>query len=102
MAAAKCLCYVTLFEGFGIPILEAFHCEVPVITSNTSSMPEVAGEAALLVDPTNVEAIAQAMLKIHSDKKLVEELISKGGKQRRKFSWDKSADTVMKQLRSVG
>ncbi len=102
MAAAKCLCYVTLFEGFGIPILEAFHCEVPVITSNTSSMPEVAGEAALLVDPTNVEAIAQAMLKIHSDKKLVEALISKGGKQRRKFSWDKSADTVMKQLESVG
>jgi len=61
IATAKALVYVSLFEGFGLPILEALHCETPVITSNTTSMPEVAGDAALLVNPKSVEEIALAM-----------------------------------------
>ena len=66
------LTYVSYFEGFGIPIVEAFRMEIPVITSSVTSMPEIAGDAALLVDPFNPQDIADAMQKISSDKKLRE------------------------------
>ncbi len=91
-AAALAQVYASLFEGFGIPILEAMCCDVPVITSTVSSMPEVAGEAAILVNPTSYEEIAQAMQAIHQDLDLRQELIQKGQKQRQVFSWDKTAD----------
>jgi len=94
LAAATALCYVSYFEGFGIPILEAFHAETPVITSNVSSMPEVAGDAALLVDPNDTRNIANAMNKVAMDSHLRTDLIAKGKLQREKFSWDKSADLI--------
>lgn len=94
MASAIALTYVPYFEGFGIPILEAFNCEVPVITSNVSSMPEVAQDAALLIDPFSIDSIADAMLYIYKDEDMRNELIAKGRKRRLDFSWDKTADAL--------
>ncbi|NOR88439.1 MAG: glycosyltransferase, partial [Bacteroidales bacterium] len=78
LASALGLAYVSYFEGFGIPIVEAFYTETPVITSNVTSMPEVAGDAALLVDPFSPEDIAKALSRIATDTKLRESLIKKG------------------------
>ena len=93
-AAAHAFLYVSNFEGFGIPILEAMHCDVPVITSITSSMPEVAGDAALLVNPESVKEIANALNQLAFDANLRQYLIEKGSIQRTKFSWEKTADIV--------
>ncbi len=93
-ASAFALVYPSLNEGFGVPILEAMTCDVPVITSNCSSMPEVAGKAGLLVDPTSVDSIAQAMTKLSKDKNLRNQLIEEGRSQRQKFSWDASAQHI--------
>lgn len=87
MGSALAMVYVSLFEGFGIPIIEAMSCDVPVITSNVTSMPEAAGDAALLVNPKDVNTIAQAMTSIAQNLELRQELISKGKIQRQKFSW---------------
>ncbi|MDA3883741.1 MAG: glycosyltransferase family 1 protein [Bacteroidales bacterium] len=94
LGAACALTYVPLFEGFGIPILEAFACDVPVITSNCTSMPEVAGEAALLCDPRDVADISRAMKRITEDDALRTELVNRARIQRDKFSWDKTADLL--------
>lgn len=91
MGAAEALTYVSLFEGFGIPIVEAFQCNVPVVTSNVTSMPEVAGDAALLVDPLNVNAIASAMHRITTDVNLRNNLVAKGKTQLQKFTWELTA-----------
>jgi glycosyltransferase involved in cell wall biosynthesis len=91
LAAASALTYVSYFEGFGIPILEAFRCEVPVITSNVSSMPEVAGNAAFLTDPFNPVSIADAMQKIASDPKQCEELLKNAAIKQKEYSWERSA-----------
>ena len=92
------LVYASFFEGFGIPILEAFNAEVPVITSNCTSMPEVAGDAALLVDPHRVDAIRDAMVRLADDAMLRDELVAKGRIQRELFSWDRTADLLWKSL----
>ncbi|MCC6601015.1 MAG: glycosyltransferase family 4 protein [Crocinitomicaceae bacterium] len=94
MASALALVFVPYFEGFGIPILEAMYCDVPVITSNVTSMPEVAGEAGLLVDPFSIDSIKDAMLKIYNDEALRNKLIENGRKQRENFSWDKTAEKL--------
>jgi glycosyltransferase involved in cell wall biosynthesis len=94
MGAAFACAYVSLFEGFGVPVLEAMHCDVPVITSNVSSLPEVAGDAALLVDPFSVEEIAGAMHQLWTDSHLRNELITAGKRQRLRFDWETAADTV--------
>ncbi len=94
MASALALTYVSYFEGFGIPILEAFHCDTPVITSNVTSMPEVAGSAAMLVDPFSITSILDAMLKIASDDNFRQRLIISGKEQRQKFSWQQTADKL--------
>ncbi|MBI4947213.1 MAG: glycosyltransferase family 4 protein [Bacteroidetes bacterium] len=96
MANAFSLVFVPYFEGFGIPILEAMYCDVPVITSNVTSMPEVAGNAALLVDPFSVDSIKDGMLRIYKDEALRKQLILNGQKQREKFSWDKTAEKLWK------
>ena len=101
MASSLALVYTSLFEGFGIPILEAFHAETAVITSNITSMPEVAGDAALLVNPYSVQQIANAMAKISNNIDLRTALISKGQIQRQKFSWDKTADSLWKTIEKV-
>lgn len=90
-ASALAMTYVSYFEGFGIPILEAFAAGVPVITSNVTSMPEVAGDAAILVDPFNVDEIANAMRNITEDESLREDLIEKGFQRCKTFSWNASA-----------
>ena len=86
--AAIALVYASFFEGFGIPIVEAYNAETAVITSNVTSMPEVAGDAAVLVDPHSVEQIADGMTKLASDQFFRNSLIEKGRVQRQKFSWD--------------
>jgi len=94
MASALALTYVSYFEGFGIPILEAFHCDTPVITSNVTSMPEVAGDAAILTDPFSITSIADAMQKVASDAGFREKLVIAGRKQRLKFSWEQTAEKL--------
>ena len=93
-AAAFALTYVSLFEGFGIPILEAMYCDVPSISSNSSSMPEVAGDAGLLADPYSVDSITEQMLRLWNENGLREQLIEKGKIQRQKFSWDLTAEKM--------
>jgi glycosyltransferase involved in cell wall biosynthesis len=93
MASAFAMVYVSLFEGFGIPIIEAMNCHVPVITSNTTSMPEAAGDAALLVNPYSVEEISFAMKKM-LDETERSSLIDKGKIQLKKFSWELTAEKL--------
>ncbi len=95
------LVFPSLFEGFGLPILEAFGYGTPVITSNVSSMPEVAGDAAILVNPNSEEEIAEAMKILSDDKKLRQDLIQKGKKQLQKFSWERCAKETLKLLEGV-
>ena len=93
LGAAQALCFVSHFEGFGIPILEAFKSDCPVITANNTAMPEVAGAAAWLCDSEDAEDIAKAMLA--SDREdLRRDLILKGREQVKKFNWDKSAEMM--------
>lgn len=92
---AICLIAPSLYEGFGLFILEAMAAGTPVITSNISSMPEVGGDAVLYVDPYDVEAIASAMEKIDSDGSLRNDLIQKGYLQKSKFSWEKCAKETL-------
>ena len=90
-SAATAFVFPSLYEGFGLPVLEAMACGTPVITSNVSALPEVAGDAALLVDPTSVEAIAGAMVRVMNEPGLREELRAKGLQRTRQFDWEASA-----------
>ena len=94
MGGAIALAYVSLFEGFGIPLVEAMSCHVPIITSNVSSMPEVAGMAALQVNPKDVNEICKALIRIETDQALRALLISNGIEQRKKFGWQQTADKL--------
>jgi glycosyltransferase involved in cell wall biosynthesis len=96
-AAALASVYVSYFEGFGIPILEAFRCDTPVITSNVTSMPEVAQDAALLVDPFNEDSIAEAMIKV-LDENVRKDLIVKGRERAKDFSWNHAAEVIWNSL----
>lgn len=98
VGSALAMTYVSYFEGFGIPIVEAFFAETPVITSNVTSMPEVAGDAALLVDPFSLEDIADKLKKLTFDKELRNELIEKGRKRRTMFSWENTALNLWKSI----
>jgi glycosyltransferase involved in cell wall biosynthesis len=89
--AALALVYVPFFEGFGIPIVEAMSAGIPVICSNTTSMPEVGGNAVLYVDPCNIEQITDALLEIANKPELRENLVVRGFDQKKKFSWDETA-----------
>jgi glycosyltransferase involved in cell wall biosynthesis len=89
--SALALTFVPFFEGFGIPIAEAMSAGIPVICSNTTSMPEVGGNAALYIDPFDIKQITDAMLNISGDPLLRKELIAKGFEQKKKFSWGKTA-----------
>lgn len=90
-AGATALTFVSLFEGFGIPMLEAFACGTPVIGSDGTSFPEVAGDAALLVNPTDPAAVAQAMARVMDDAGLRADLRAKGHARVAEFSWEKCA-----------
>lgn len=86
--------FVSLYEGFGVPIIEAQAAGVPVITSNISSMPEAAGDAALLVDPKKPEEISNMLEKIINDSSLRDNLVERGKNNARKFNWDTSANVL--------
>ena len=86
--------FPSLYEGFGLPPLEAMACGTPVITSNVSSMPEVAGDAALLVDPYDVDALARGLVRISTDAALRETLVARGLTRARQFSWAESVRRI--------
>jgi len=98
LASALALVYVTYFEGFGIPILEGFQCETAVITSNVTSMPEVASDAALFVDPFSVDSIKAAMILIARDEPLRKSLIEKGKIRRHRFSWNRTSNLLWESI----
>jgi len=100
-SSAYALTFVPYFEGFGIPIIEAMNCETAVITSNVTSMPEVAGDAALYIDPFSVSSIAQAMIKLFQEPEYRDTLIKKGKEQCKNFSWDKTADKFWKSIDKI-
>jgi glycosyltransferase involved in cell wall biosynthesis len=91
LKCADAMIFASLYEGFGIPILEAFASGIPVITSNCSSMPEVAGDAAILVDPCDEQSIAQAIAGVCNDAQQREKMIAAGLQRNREFNWEKTA-----------
>ena len=101
VGSALAMAYVSYFEGFGLPIIEAFRCDTPVVTSNVTSMPEVAGDAALLVDPFSVKSIAEGLEKIALDPELRTRLISKGRERSRMFTWQNSAEQLWAVIEKV-
>ena len=98
MGGAYALVYASLFEGFGIPIVEALRCGVPVIASNTSSMPEVAGDAGILVDPTDVTDIADKMGLLYRDEALRARLLAAAPAQAARFSWERAAEGLWQSM----
>lgn len=96
MKNASCFVFPTLYEGFGLPVLEAMSLGVPVITSKISSIPEITGSAAVLVNPESTTEIAAALKKVLGNKKLREKMGQAGQKQAAKFSWEKSAKQTLK------
>ncbi len=100
-ASAHVYTYVSYFEGFGIPIVEAFKCGVPLITSNVSSMPEVAGDAALLVNPFDIDDIADAMYRLANENDLRNNLIKKGLERSRMFTWDVAAQRLWESIQNA-
>jgi alpha-1,3-rhamnosyl/mannosyltransferase len=90
-AGAACLGYVSECEGFGLPVIEAMAAGTPVVTSNTSALPEVAGGAALLVDPWSIEAIADGLERVLSDTALADALRVRGRARSGEFDWSRTA-----------
>jgi glycosyltransferase involved in cell wall biosynthesis len=88
---ASVFVYPSFYEGFGFPPLEAMACGVPVITSFASSLPEIVGDAGIMIDPYNINDLAEAISKVLSDEKLRNSMIEKGLEQAKKFSWGKAA-----------
>ena len=101
IGAAKLMSYVSLFEGFGIPILEGFSANIPVVTSTVTSMPEISNGAALEVNPENVNEIFEAYQKIMSNENLSLDLITKGNVRLKDFSWDKSAELLWQSIQKT-
>ena len=91
----------SLYEGFGFPVLEAMACACPVITSNTSSLPEVVGKAGIMVDPHNTDSLAQMMKEVLTDSELRDIMIRKGLEQSKKFTWEKSAKQTLEVYNKV-
>lgn len=100
-AAAIAMTYVSLSEGFGLPMLEAMYCDTPVVAANATCLPEIAGDAALLVDPLSETAMAEGLEKIWGDADLAQRLVENGRIRREEFSWDKAAEQVYEALKSA-
>lgn len=93
-ASATAMVYTSLFEGFGLPIVDSFNAHVPIITSNVTAMPEIAGDAAVLVDPYNPDQLAEAMASLQHDDNLRNTLIEKAIVRKGLFTWDRTADLL--------
>jgi glycosyltransferase involved in cell wall biosynthesis len=101
LSAAQAFVWPSLYEGFGLPVLEAMACGTPVITSTTSSLPEVTGDAALLVDPGDETAIAKAMRQLSNDDALQDTLAARGPERATRFTWEQCAAQTMAIYRQV-
>ncbi|MDO8457028.1 MAG: glycosyltransferase family 1 protein [Burkholderiaceae bacterium] len=102
LQSAQALVFPSLYEGFGLPVLEGFASGIPVITSNTTSLPEVTGDAALLVNPESIDEISQAMQQMIEQPEVRASLISKGLMQAEKFTWQQTAQRTLEVYRSMG
>jgi glycosyltransferase involved in cell wall biosynthesis len=91
---ASCFCYMSLYEGFGLPPLEAMQSGTPVITSNTSSLPEVVGDAGIMLDPHDVDGLVSAFHRVLTDENLRNEMFTKGLEQSKKFNWDDCVNII--------
>ncbi len=101
LASSRALLFVSYFEGFGIPLIEAFRSEVPVLAGNQTSLPEIGNDAALYVDPFSVQSIKEGMIEIDQNKMLREQLVSKGVTQGEKYTWDRSAGLLWKSIEKM-
>lgn len=101
MGAASALTFVPLFEGFGIPLLEAMNCDVPILASDVTSLPEIAGKAAIYCDPLDIQDIANGMSRLATRTDLCTKLIEAGRTRRRAFSWDITARKVWNSLEKI-
>ena len=100
--AARVLVHPSFYEGFGLTPLEAMTCGTPVIVSNTSAIPEVVSDAALMIDPHDIDGLTVAMWRVLTEKELREDLICKGLKRARQFSWEKAATKTLEVYRKIG
>ncbi len=100
-SSATLLAYPSFYEGFGLPPLEAMACGCPVITSNTSSLPEVVSEAGIMVNPYDTDSLAQAMRLVLTDSKLRDDMVRKGLEQAKRFSWERAARETMEVYEKV-
>lgn len=95
------LCYISLFEGFGVPVLDAFHAQTAVICSSTTSLSEVAGDAALQVDPEDVGAIATAMDQLYDESDLRLDLIKRGNRRRYEYNWSLTTRLILQAMKEA-
>jgi len=100
-ATAGVFVYPSLYEGFGLPPLEAMACGTPAVTSNTTSLPEVVGDAALLVDPEDPAAIADAIMAVLSDPVLADDLSRRGRERAKQFTWGNAAVETLQVYRNA-
>ncbi|MBI2052737.1 MAG: glycosyltransferase family 4 protein [Candidatus Ryanbacteria bacterium] len=101
-SGAELFCFPSLYEGFGLPVVEAMACGVPVVTSRVPSLKEVAGEAAYLVDPTSIDEISEGMYKVLSEENIRNQLIQKGFRRASQFSWERTAQETLKVYEEIG
>jgi glycosyltransferase involved in cell wall biosynthesis len=99
LSAATVFAFPSLYEGFGLPVLEAFACGVPVLTANSSSLPEVAGDAAVMVDPTSAEEITQGLAELLESPELRRELVGRGLTRASRYRWSEIAERTIQVYR---